>query len=381
MKNIIRITVVLAGCAMVSASARADLLGLSNPADLAGMTNFQLYSLATLFAGSDYIAVNQASGNWNGSYTPRDGKNLSLLTGRVEAGASWGSWRIAVFDRVEGVAQSNRDTTNVVYDNKQNLAMPAGQNLIAYLNLQFFLADGVRLDKGFLVNGSDGTQYAFGAGFSLLNGTRSRFTSLGGVASSTSAGYSFDANLQDANSRGNYPFISTATPSGTGYSMDLGGKIVWTNGSRLDVAANDLFGRIYWHNMPYTTETANSATLTRNAAGYISYNPTISGVNALNRTSVVQALNPKVFTQYTYPVANVDLCAGTDWILGYWLPQIGTAYHVNANWKTSLNYDFRFNTVGVGIENKWFYINAESQTLSLATSKAFGASVGVHASF
>ncbi len=361
--------------------AKADLLGLSNPADIAGMKDFSVYSSGNFFAGSDYTPVKQFTGNWNGPYTPQPGRNLSLSEGRVEAGATYGSWRIAALYREEVVVESNRDMTNIAYYNKQHLPVSPGQNFAINLNMQGFEARGVRLDKGFLFEGNGGTRYSLGAGLSLLDGTRVRMTNAYGVAASTLTGYTYNATLQDANSKASYPFISNATPVGRGYAMDLGAKISWKNGSRLDLAANDLLGQMRWYNMPYTMETANSATLTRNAAGYISYNPTLQGFNDIHRRTIVQNLMTKVSADYTHPFQKVDLTAGTDWIAGYWLPQAGLAYHLGSDWKASMNYDLRFRSVGFGIRNRWFHLDLLTDNTNLNMANAVGFDAGINLSF
>ncbi len=364
-----------------SSLAHADMLNLSNPADVAGLTGTKAYASANFFAGSDYTPVKEFTGNWNGPFTPQSGKNLTISEGRMEAGASYGSWRIAALYREEVVVDSNLDTATIVYDNKHHIPVPAGQNFAVNLNMQGFEAKGVRLDKGFLFNGQDGTAYSLGAGLSLLQGTRVRMTNADGSAASTVSGYTYNATLQDQNSRATYPFITNATPLGQGYALDLGGKISWKNGSHLDLAANDILGQMRWTNMPYTIETANSATLTRNAAGYIVYNPTLQGFNDVNRRTIVQNLLTKVSAEYTHPFSNIDLTAGTDWVTGYWLPQAGLAYHFASDWKASMNYDLRFKSVGLGIRNRWFHIDLLTDSTNFSTAQAVGFDAGINLSF
>ncbi len=187
--------------------------------------------------------------------------------------------------------------------------------------------------------------------------------------------------MEDSYSKTTYPFIRDATPIGHGYALDAGAKAVWANGSRLDLAVNDLLGEMRWDNMPHTIETANSATLVRDPSGYIYYNPTVTGMNDLNRRTITQQLNPKLHAQYSYPLEKFDLSAGTDWTKGYWFPQAGVTYRLNESWKTTLDYDVRFSTVGLGIEHKWFYLNLRSESVSLGNSKAYGLAGGMKVLF
>lgn len=362
-------------------AARADLLGLSNPADMVGKQGASVYADGHYFVGSDYVSVKEFSDNWNGAYTPRSGMNLALLNARVEAGASWDSWRIAALYRKEILIESNRDLTDMVYYNKQRLSIPAGQSFGISLRVEGFDADGVRLDKGFALPIANDMTISAGAGISLLRGRSVRIGRADGTASTTVTGYAYNATVEDSNSKATYPFIRDATPIGQGYALDAGAKAVWANGSHLELAANDLLGEMRWENMPHTIQTANSATLARDASGYIYYNPTVTGMNDLNRRTLAQKLAPKLHAQFTYPLANFDISAGTDWMKGYWFPQAGVAYRLNEKWKATLDYDVRFNTLAAGVEHKWFYLNLHSDSASLDKAKAYGLAGGVKVSF
>ena len=373
------IKIILCLLLLLSCTANADLLGLSNPADMAGKQGTSVYTDVHYFAGDDYIAVNQFSDNWNGSFTPRNGTNLALLNARVEAGASYDSWRVAALFRDEILIESNRDLTEMMYYNKQHLTVPAGQSYNINLQVEGFMANGIRLDKGFDLPQIKGIELSAGAGISLLRGNSVRVGQVNGTAASTITGYNYNATVEENYSKASYPNLSDATPIGQGYALDVGAKAILANGVRLDVAANDLLGEMKWDNLPYINDTANSATLVRDPSGNISYNPIISGVDY--RRSFTQKLDTKLHAQLTYPTSKIDYLAGTDWVKGNWLPQVGLVYHLNPSWKTTLDYDLRFSSVGLGIEHKWFYLNLRSDSVSLGNAKAYGLAGGVKVTF
>ncbi len=366
---------------VLSGAADAGVLGLSNPADMAGEHGIRVYAGGHYFVGNDYVAVSEYSGNWNGAYTPRSGMNLALLSARVEAGSSYDSWRLAALYRKEILIESNRDITDIVYYNKQHVSVPSGQSFGINLRVEGFEADGLRLDKGFVLSQANDMTVSAGAGISLLRGRSVRIGRADGTASSTLTGYAYNVTVEDSNSNATYPFIRNATPIGQGYALDAGAKVAWNNGSRLELAANDLLGEMRWENMPHTIQTANSATLARDPFGYIYYNPTVSGMNDLNRRTITQKLAAKLHAQFTYPISNADISAGTGWMKGYWFPQAGAAYRLNERWKAMLDYDVRFKTLGLGIEHQWFYLNLRSESSSLAKAKAYGLAGGVKVLF
>ena len=368
-------------CLSRAASADGSLLGIANPADMAGRQGWGLYAAGHYFEGNDYIAAREFSGAWSGDYSPRSGKNLALQIGRAEAGVSLDSWRFATLYRKDVLLESNRDTTDMVHYNKLRLSVPAGQSFGVDLRIEGFEADGIRLDKGFVLSSAKDMTIAAGAGVSLLRGKRARIGRADGTASSTVAGYTYNAALEDSNSKATYPYISNATPIGQGYAFDVGARIAWANGARLELAANDLVGAMRWENMPHTVLNANTSTIARDASGYITFNPVVSGVNDINRRTIQQKLDPKLHAQFIYPIADFDVFAGTDWVKGYLFPQTGVWYRFDANWKAMIDYDVRFRTLGLRIEHKWFYLGFRSENAALDKAKAFGVAAGLNVSF
>jgi hypothetical protein len=366
-------------------AARADgLLGTSNPADMAGGHGVSAYVGGHYFVGDDYMAVAQFSGNWNGSYTPKNGMNLAMLNGRLEAGATYDSWRVAALYRKELLIESNRDTTDAVYYNKRGIAVSPGRTFNLNLGVEGFAADGVRLDKGFVLPAGGGKTLSLGAGVSLLRGISVRIGTVVGTAASTPTGYSYDATLADNNnSRPTYlpynPFLGNAAPAGLGYALDAGAKLEWADGARLELAANDLAGLMRWDNITYLNATANSSTLVISPSGWIYNNPPVAGVEY--KRTFTEPLPTKLHTQYTRPLANLDVFAGTDWERGYWFPQAGITYHLNPDWKMTLAYDVRFGTLDLGIAHKWGYLDLRSNNVSLGQAQAYGLAGGINIPF
>ncbi|MFY9260051.1 MAG: hypothetical protein WAO71_06005 [Gallionella sp.] len=345
---------------LIANTSHADLLGLSNPADMAGKQGLGVYSSVNYLMATDYTSARHFNGNWSGSYSPRSGTNLAMGAVRIELGATYDSWRLASIYRLEEFIEASRDTVDMIYDNKQHLTVPAGKTFNTSLRVQGFEVKGLRLDKGFNMAIHDEIGLSLGIGISLLQGRRARFSDVSGTATSTATGYTYNALLNDSNSRATYPFIVPGTPEGAGYALDVGAKIAWAQGAHLDLAINDLLGQITWRNMPNTLETANSATLARDPSGYIYYNPVLSGVNAINRQTVVQKLGAKAHGRFTYPIDNFEVFLGSNWIMGYWLPELGTGYRINEHWKAAVDYDTRFKTIGLGIQHQYGRLSVRS---------------------
>jgi hypothetical protein len=300
--------------------------------------------------------------------------NLAMAMIKLESGVTYDSWRLSEIYRAEQLIEASRDAVDMIHFNKQHIPVPPGKILNINMQVGGFEAKGWRLDKGFKVAYSDEVDLSLGLGVSLLQGSRVRIAGLDGAATSTAAGYTYNLAMSDSNSRATYPFIRDGTPGGDGYSLDLGSKIAWARGGRLDIAVNDLFSQMTWRNMPNTTEVANSQTMARDAAGYIYYNPTLSGVNDIKRRTIVQKIPAKAHARFTYPVSGVEFFVGTDWMANYWFPDVGASYRVAGEWVSSIDYDVRFKAVGLGVAYKWINFNARSSSANLSNASAYGLS-------
>jgi hypothetical protein len=368
-------------CLLLPALAHADLLGILNPADMAGQKGTSTYIAANYLAANDFAAVNNFTGDWNGTYAPHMENNIAVGIARMEGGVTYDTWRIAAFYRAEAVLKSNRDTADIYYYSQQNSTIPSGRAFNLNLSIEGFSAKGIRLDKGFNFALTDEIGISIGTGISILRGIQVRMASVRGTAATSSSGYVFNANMEDSYSNGTYPFISDATPYGDGYALDIGAKIKLTNGVRLDFAANDLVGQMTWQNIPHTVEAADSQNMSHDANGYIIYIPTFSGKNDINRSTLLQTLAPKMHTQLNYPVSEFNVFAGTDWMMGYWFPEIGAEYFIQPDLKTLLSYDSRFNSVAMGMQYKWVDLTLRSSRLDPGTSKINGFNAALHIPF
>jgi len=369
---------VIAGMALaLCQAAGADgLLAMVNPAERAMSSgNWNLSMSGQYFEASDYTSMRHFSDNWQGPYTPRDGRNLAVSFAREDVSAGHGTWSIGYFYRQDVLLESNKDMTDVVYANKTGSPVPLGRTYYPRLAMNGFEANGVRLDKAFSWKAGNTLNITFGVGASLMNGLRTRMGGAQGTALSTATGYTYDVNMTDANSQKTYPFMPPGEVSGIGYALDLGWRLQWQDGKRLDLALNDLGGRIHWKNLPLTNMVANSATATKDAHGYISFNPTVYGQNS--RVDITQKLDPKGSVQFHAPLADgMSANLGTEWMKGNLFPRLGLEYGTVQGIGVKADYDVRFGTFGLGISWRGAYLAARTQSLNFDQSRGYGVSTG-----
>lgn len=369
---------ILAASALVLCQpAAADgLLAIVNPAaQELPSGNWGMAFSGQYFEANDYTSMRHFSDDWRGPYTPREGKNLALSFARADVSAQHESWSVGYFYRQDILLESNRDMTDIVHANKTATPVPLGHTYTPSLAMNGFEAQGVRLDKAFTWHAGRALDAIFGVGASIMNGQRTRMGQAQGNALSTASGYSYDVSLDDADSRKTYPFMPPGEVSGTGYALDLGWRLQWQDGKRLDIAINDLAGEIRWKNLPQTTMTANSATATHDAQGYIAFNPTMSGQNS--RVDRTQKLDTKGKAQFHAPLtAGMSVNFGTEWIKDNLFPRLGLKYAAASGINVSADYDARFGTLGLGASWKSAYLAARTQRMNWDQSRGYGVAAG-----
>lgn len=369
----------MAGFALVFCKpAAADgLLAVINPADRAqSSNNWEMVLSGQYFEATDYTSVRHFSDDWQGPYTPRDGKNLAVSYARADVSVRHESWSVGYFYRQDVLLQSNKDMTDIVHANKTGTPIQLGQSYYPSLDMNGFQAQGVRLDKAFSWKTGNALDVAFGIGASLMKGLRTRMGQAQGTAVSTATGYTYDVNLTDADSQKTYPFMPPGDVTSYGYALDLGWRLQWQDGKRLDIALNDLLGEICWKNLPQMTLVANSATATHDAQGYIMFNPTVSGQNS--RVDMTQRLDTKGSIQFYTPlVEGLSANLGTEWIKGNIFPSLGLGYEMTQGVAVKADYDARFSTFGLGASWRGAYLTARTQSMNLDLSRGYGVEAGL----
>ena len=363
--------------ALCQPAGAVGLLAIVNPAARAiPADKWEAVLDGQYFEASDYTSMRHYADDWRGSYTPRDGKNLAVAFARADVSARHESWSAGYFYRHDVLLESNRDMTDIVHANKTGTPVPLGRTYDFSLELNGFQVQGVRVDKGFTLKTNNSLDVFFGIGASLLNGRRMRMGQARGNALSTATGYTYDASLTDADSRKTFLYMPPGEVSGAGYALDLGLRLQWQNGKRLDFAINDLLGEIRWKNLPQTAMVANSATATHDAQGYIAFNPAMSGQNT--RGNMTQKLDTKGSLQFHAPLAEeVSATLGMEWIRDNLFPRLGLEYAAARGIDVAADYDTRFKTIGIGAVWNGAYLAVRTQSLNFARSRGYGVDAGL----
>lgn len=375
-------------CLVVPLAGHAEgLLAVDNPAKNGeGLT---AYGSFDAFEGNDQVAMREYGRGWRGAYSPRNGNNLGLLSFRTEAGVQSRGYRFGGLYRAEALVQANRDTSDLAHQNKNRTGYDIGRTYSLDYRMRGYEVDGARLSKSFELALSGPWQVNWGLGLAYLRGKRIKLeTASGHVVTLNTKDFNANAIRSNTNSKidatnlatFNPPFGRVFAPSAEGYALDVGMVLRHPDsGVSLELAVADLAGRMDWKNLPNNVTDYNTATKYYDADGYVHFTPLATRTSSYR--NVRQNLDPKLWLAANYPISDFAFQGAASYQRGYWFPQVGIKYRIDPRWNINADYDFYFNTLGLSLQNQWFYIGLRTDSVNLARAKAYGLNAGLNIAF
>ena len=372
-------------CALYPLLGGAEgLLAIDNPAK----NGQQRLAFANVeaFEGNDQVAMRQYGSDWQGAYSPRTGTNIGLLAARAEAGVQWAGYRVGALYRAEALVQANRDASDLVQQYSARSDYEIGRTYALDYQIKGFEAAGVHVSKSF--QRQLGTQWHldWGLGLSYLRGKRIKLETVAGqVVTLNAKDFNADASRDSSNSdlnvsdlaQFNAPSGRLAAPSGDGYAVDAGVVLRHqASGASFELAVADLAGRLNWKDLPNNVTNYNNASKYYDADGYVQFNPLATRTSSYKNLS--QTLKPKLLLAANYPIGSFELQGAASYTQGYWLPQAGLSYRINPQWGVKADFDFRFNTLGLALQHRWFYLGLRMDGTNADTANAYGLSAGIN---
>lgn len=371
-------------CALYPLLGGAEgLLAIDNPAKNGQQR--QAFATVEAFEGNDQVAIRQYGGDWQGSYSPRTGTNIGLLAARTEAGMQWAGYRVGALYRAEALVQANRDTSDLVQQYSTRSGYEIGRTYALDYKIKGFEATGLHISKSFQRQLGNQWQLDWGLGLSYLRGKRIKLETVAGqVVTLNTKDFNADASRDSSNSdlnvtdfaQFNAPSGRLAAPSGEGYAVDAGVVLHHqASGASFELAVADLAGRLNWKDLPNNVINYNNATKYYDTNGYVQFNPLATRTSSYKNLS--QSLDPKMLLAASYPMGDFELQGAANYTRGYWFPQAGIQYRINPQWGVKADFDFRFNTLGLALQHRWFYLGLRMDGTNGVTAKAYGVTGGI----
>jgi len=380
------------GVALIPLAVQAEgLLAVDNPARNGAATG--AYAGVEIYQANDGLSIRQDGKSWLSGHARSSGKSLAVLSARAEAGVQWDGFRVGALYRAEAMVRTNRDAADLVRQYSEGSGYDPGRVYHLDYRISGFEADGLRVSKTLQTRLGADWQLDWGMAASWLHGRRVKLETAGGQATAVSTQaysarpYDADVSLDSMDSRVdtsgggrfNPPFGEQPGISGQGAALDLGLILRRADGLRLELAVNDLAGRMVWKNLPEYAANYNTATRFYDSRGYVNFRPLIASQSCYR--DLVQTLEPKLRLAAGYPAGTVaggalDFLVAVTHAHGSWFPEVGIAFHQASQWGVSVSYDLRFRTTMIALRYRDLHIGVNSSRIPSSSSSATQSGAG-----
>lgn len=327
------------------------------------------------FTGSDWTHIADLSGSWKQLYRPSHGKNLTISKSQAEMGVFFQEWGIAYIRRSDISITANRDALDLQYLQKNNLSSPVGTVFHPEVHASAFSVHGPQINRRLTLLEREDFRLQGAVSVGYLTGDNMRQADLQGFVQKTNdTNYSFIIpTLSDIDSKKTYPFMGDGHPSGSGYAVDIGLYAKWKDQHQAWLLIDDWQTRMQWRQVPSTSATADSRTVSLGRDGYLVYAPAIHGKNA--RLDITQRMESTVTLGYARDVGPMTLSTESMRISGIYIPSVAIGYRATDNIRLVAGKEFRFQTFSAGVNWNDWSIFAFSQRPDLSNSQGYGFSI------
>ena len=378
------------GIAVAANATAADLMAVSTApvADLPRGVSFS----ATAFAADDFIAAKDIDDAWTQPADPRAGRNLAVAFGRAGLDYTGDGWSVGVFTRADGFGRTNHDSI-VVYAASDDPLRLLDTNRGYGLDYEFtgFSAHGVR----FAVALPLASETLSGSvALNLLKADRLRIervvgqvevedgtANIHGVRTLLYDGLDYESPTDPNPGRSDFrPATRRDGDAGYGYALDFALRWQASPELRVDLAVNDLLGKLSWKNVPLLTQRVDvdgineTQWLTR-PGGMASFN------NTSGYQDVDLDLDPRMRLASTWTRDALVLGASLSARSGVVLPEFSAGWRFAEEGIIALSYETRFDSIGIGVRYGPFQLALRADDADFSAAKALGATIGLNYHF
>jgi len=378
------------GIAVAANATAADLLAVST-APLADLPRGVSFS-ATAFAADDFIAAKDIDDEWTRPADPRSGRNLAIGHGRAGMDYTGRGWSVGAFTRVDAFGKTNRDSIELFQAADDPLQLLDSDRRYG-LDYEFtgFSAHGLRLALALplaseTVSGS--------VALNLLKADRLRVervvgevgvedgkANIHGVRTLLYDGLDYTSPLAPNPGRSDFrPATREEGDAGYGYALDFALRWQASPGLRIDLAVNDLFGRLRWKNVPLLTQRVDV-----DGIGATQW-PTRPGGEASFRNAsryqdVDLDLDPRMRLAATWSRDALVLGTSVSARSGVVLPEFSAGWRFAEEGIIALSYETRFDSIGIGVRYGPLQLALRADDADVGDAKALGATIGLNYPF
>ncbi len=329
------------------------------------------------FLANDAISLSEFIGDWKSHYHPKSGENIALQDLSVELGKQLESgYYVGIFHRYDVFISADKDFADFYYTVKNKKPLLSDRVYGMDLDIYGLRASGLRLAKGIELYRHKQEVIMIGVGVQVLFGHDMQEGDIRGSGLSRGdKSYHIEANSH-YNYTQNYLYdLDVDKANGLGYGMDF--ALSYSNseyGFFVSFVANDLLGKLYWKDLPYSEVTIETNNKSNDTEGYATYAPSIYGVEKYHDIS--QDIEPRYRLKFSQKLSEKGLLSvGVSHAYAENFPFIRWDEALDALQDVGISYEGRFHSVGLDYRYKGFSCGL------MADSLRDFSSFGLHASW
>jgi hypothetical protein len=245
------------------------------------------------------------------------------------------------------------------------------------MQIEGFEVHGITWANRYPLYQDHGWDIQVGLGLELLYGTEAQEGyAIGSARANATNDYDF-VWQSDYTYTENYLYdLDVPQVTSFGYTTHLSLQASYKDFTFLGVI-NDLWGRLYWKNLPYSDVTMSSGNKSFDENGYVEYAPLISGVEL--EKDFTQRLMRKWRIEGQYKLEDATIHIGNDHIYGVDMPYVCYAQHYQNELLVRYSYESTFDMLGVDARYKHYHFGIHSN--GLKNTSAIKASFGLYHTF
>ena len=350
---------------LIPATLSAGFLSFFNPANIEKQPQ-TLYTNTQFLLLNDAFSLKALFNDFEGKYFYKKGKNNAIGDARFDIGTYIDSvGYLGYAYRKEAVIDTTSDTVKLIYKTHNKQHLKTGKRYNLSIAIKGFETHSIVWANQFNLYHQHEWHLNIGVGAAMLYATNGQKGYVKGYAKAKSDhNYDFMAHaLYNYNENYLYDYDVSKTTA-FGYTTHIACQIAYQNMTLL-ILGNDVWGKLYWKNIPYSNINMSSGNKTYDDNGYVKYSPSISGVE--NNRKLIQKLIQKWKIEVKYTTNKNIFYAGDEHIYGVNIPYVGykTMY---GQWLVNYSYESRFGMMGIDIGYKDYYIGVHANGLKNASA-------------
>jgi len=354
--------------------AIANSLSLFNPNDINKQTKTLYINTQTLLT-NDAFSLEALFNDFDGDFNNQESDYFSVGDIRYDVGTYVDGWGYLGYTyRKEAVITSSSDAMLLINQATNDLDLILGKNYDMDLEIEGFEVHGIMLANSMTLYKKNGWDIRLGGAVELLYGTETQHGNVSGNASTLSErDYDFTLHSTYLYTENYLYDLDVDSVTSYGYTTHVSLYASY-NDFALAIIANDINGKLYWKNLPYSDVNMASENKSYDENGYVEYAPLISGVE--RTTKFTQTLMRKWRIEGAYTVDKSIFQIGTDHIYNTYLPYVKYTQYFENELIANVSYETYFGMFGLDVDYKNYHFGVH--TNGITDPSALKINLGLH---